>query len=60
MTAFYSAGQLWHESRVSWTLKRHGDLSSQEGDGRGEKERSWAGPHNVQQGGTAFLEIGTL
>ena len=22
MTAFYSAGQLWYESRVSWGLKR--------------------------------------
>ena len=39
-----------------------GNLTGQEGDGRGsgEKGRSWARPHNVQQGGTAFLEIGTV
>ena len=39
-----------------------GDLSGQEGDGRssGEKGRSWACPHTVPQGGTAFLEIGAL
>ena len=36
--------------------------SKTQGDGRGsgEKGRSWACPHNVQQGGTAFLEIGAL
>ena len=71
MTAFYSVGQLWHESRVSWRLKRcffigrgqHssiwnrgllslestvsiayvvGDLSGQEGDGRGSGEKGRA------------------
>ena len=39
-----------------------GDLSGQKGDGwcSGEKVRSWARSHNVQQGGTAFLETNTL
>ena len=92
MTAFYSVGQLWYESRVSWRLKRcffvgrvvntalsgieaflslestvpiayvAGDLSDQEGGGRCScaKGRTWACSHNDQQGGTAFLEIGTL
>ena len=92
MTAFYSVGQLWYESRVSWRLKtlllhqscgQHGtfwnrgvlsvertvpsshvsgDLSCEEGNGwRSSTEGgTWASPHINKQGGSAFLEAGTV
>ena len=88
MAAFYSVGQLWYESRVSWRLKRcffisrvvnthrgflsvestvpsshvSGDLSCEEGYGwcSSTEGGAWASPHINKQGGSAFLEAGTV
>ena len=52
--------QDFHDALVSSSSSSSSSFEVGDGRGSGEKGRSWARPHNVHQGGTAFLEIGTL